>query len=321
MRKVSEMRFLFGLATLVFLGGTSPMLRGESFEYTIFAYPGASVTNVFGINDSGEVIGRGVLSADEAYNKFVYQSGVITPVALSEAPYALPAAITNNGTILYEFGDTFLEVNGTNTTQVVLPSNLVRLRPGASGLNDSGQMVGIYAVSLGPYFYGYILNGSTFETLNVPGSVSGTFPTGINDLGEVVGYYGGLGRQGFLYDGGRYQTISVPGASSTTVDGINNLGEVVGVYPGGGFTEIGGVFSTFSAPAGFEFDNIAINDLGEIAGTLLSESDGTVRVGFVGTPVPTAPTPEPGTIGLVGTGVVALAGVVRRGWGVRVRRS
>jgi hypothetical protein len=65
--------------------------------------------------------------------------------------------------------------------------------------------------------------------------------TGINNLGEVVGYFdetaitGPSGFQvtpilGFTYDDGVYREYSVPGEIETELFGISNAGEVVGYY-------------------------------------------------------------------------------------------
>ncbi len=59
-----------------------------------------------------------------------------------------------------------------------------------------------------------------------------TGPLKINDRRQVVGIY--LDRRGdihgFLWDGGRYKTIDVPGAEATLVLGINDRGQMVGSY-------------------------------------------------------------------------------------------
>ncbi|HLJ92101.1 MAG TPA: hypothetical protein VKU02_02805, partial [Gemmataceae bacterium] len=73
-----------------------------------------------------------------------------------------------------------------------------------------------------------------FTTIDVPGSVQ-TVASGINDAGQVVGYYneagGGRGSQhGFLLSNGLYTTLDVPGAVVTQAMGLNNVGQIVGSY-------------------------------------------------------------------------------------------
>ena len=70
-------------------------------------------------------------------------------------------------------------------------------------------------------------------TLDVPGSLSSsTTADGINDLGQIVGYYQDAARNGhgFLYDQGNYTPLDVPGAYITYATGINASGQIVGYY-------------------------------------------------------------------------------------------
>jgi hypothetical protein len=53
----------------------------------------------------------------------------------------------------------------------------------------------------------------------------------INDSGEVVGIYSiGETEYGFVFSGGTYTTILVPGSDRTQVLGINDSGQLVGDY-------------------------------------------------------------------------------------------
>jgi len=51
------------------------------------------------------------------------------------------------------------------------------------------------------------------ETAFHGGIAPGTSAQGINDFGQVVGSYNG--NTGFLYSGGTYTTLNVPGATHT----------------------------------------------------------------------------------------------------------
>jgi len=112
-----------------------------------------------------------------------------------------------------------------------------------SGMNNSGQMAGMYQDSAGWHSFLRSSDGVTYTTISVPGA-SQTNATGINNLGQVVGSYTvGSGGHGFLR-----------GADGT--------------------------FTTFDAPEAFPYTQpAAINDRGEIVGTTLSA--GPVTYGFV----------------------------------------
>lgn len=88
-------------------------------------------------------------------------------------------------------------------------------------------------------FSGFSYDGSTFTTLNDPisGSFTYTVATGINNVGQIVGYaFNGSSPSNntddsFIYDGLTYTTLHDPDArSSTEASGINDKGEVVGTY-------------------------------------------------------------------------------------------
>lgn len=95
---------------------------------------------------------------------------------------------------------------------------------------------------------------------------------GINNSGQIVGsIYNAVG--GFLYTGGTYTTIDVPGSVQTNIWGINNRGKVSGDYADNVngstylFTYKNGVNKNIDVP-GVSFDQIfGINNRGEIVGT------------------------------------------------------
>jgi probable HAF family extracellular repeat protein len=108
------------------------------------------------------------------------------------------------------------------------------------------------------------------------GAGPGTFASGINDRGQIVGFYidaDGRGH-GFLWDKGRFTPIDVPGAAASTATDINNRGQIVGEYGDDpfvptalhGFLLSGGDFTTFDAPAVPFSTPTSINNAGQIAG-------------------------------------------------------
>jgi probable HAF family extracellular repeat protein len=73
----------------------------------------------------------------------------------------------------------------------------------------------------------------TFETIDAPGAVSGTGARGINDAGQIVGWFSdSVGVHGFLKDGDSFTVIDVPGAFSTVPTGINGHGQIVALGSG-----------------------------------------------------------------------------------------
>lgn len=138
----------------------------------------------------------------------------------------------------------------------------------AVGVNNGGLVVGFYVDSMGAT-HGYLLNAMTLTTLNYPGAVS-TSAFGINNAGWIVGIYTDASnvQHGFVYNGSSWFSVDDPnGVGTTTINGLNDLGQLVGFY---------------------------VNGTGQ-------------TIGFLATPVP-----EPGSLALLGTGMLAALGFLRR---------
>jgi PEP-CTERM motif len=173
----------------------------------------------------------------------------------------------------------------------------------------TGQIAG--TVSGGPGF-----TSPTFTEINslLPVNDNGQ-ATGVNDTGEVVGFYQEGPNSsplfhGFTDIGGSITSFLVPGSVSTQALGVNDLGEIVGDYvdAGGvmhGFLDNGGVFTTLD-PAGSTATTInGINDSGTVVGFYVNADDSTI--GTIGTSVP-----EPATWAMMLLGFVGLGFLGRR---------
>jgi len=97
----------------------------------------------------------------------------------------------------------------------------------------------------------------TFTTIDDPLATAGTGAGGINDAGQIAGYYAvGSAYYGFVTNGGAFSTLGDPLAPNLTVaNGINDAGGIVGRYNTSGstsgihgFLDSGGVFSTIDDP-------------------------------------------------------------------------
>src|SRR5262245_16553476 len=85
-------------------------------------------------------------------------------------------------------------------TTLDVPGASALVGASATGINDSGKIVGWYAS------HGFLLDQSSYTRLDMPGSTGNTIASGINASGQIVGYYGytheDFDVHGFLLDQG-----------------------------------------------------------------------------------------------------------------------
>lgn len=176
--------------------------------YTNISFPGAPYTTwVTGINDQGQIIGTYLLNGQT--NAFLYSGGDYTTLSL---PFPINTPVGYGGL-----------PNGDDVPDF--------------GINDSDEIVGSYADSNGvSHGYVYSLATSTVTELVDISTASqrfggGTVSTGIDNNGDVVGFYylpGCCGWNGFVLHDGVYTAIDT-GITNSTPLGINDQGEIVGI--------------------------------------------------------------------------------------------
>jgi probable HAF family extracellular repeat protein len=170
---------------------------------------------------------------------------------------------------------------------------------GVPGINNLGQVVGSFDDSEGKHVYVFS-NG----VLTIIDALTGASALGINDSGDIVGFLHGC----FVYANGAVTTISVPGGTCVQVSGINDSGQIVGIFDDingeHGFVDTNNLFTTINAPGAFATNAFGINDLGQIVGQYAT----TVAVqGFLASPIP-----EPATMLLLASGL-GLLNALKRG--------
>ena len=201
---------------------------GTNGTYTTLDDPLADGGNTVprGINDLGQIVGY--YYSGGGWKGFLYSGGTNgTYTTLPDDPSAAggpgvaPLAINDSGEIVGYYNDSngnsqaFLYSNGIYTTLVPPGASGIDVDGDgivASGINDAGQVVGWYFDSSG-IEHGFLYSGGTngtYTTLDDPSTtpgttlvgphlIAGTAAGGINDLGQIVGYYHDLsGIRGFL---------------------------------------------------------------------------------------------------------------------------
>jgi Repeat of unknown function (DUF5648) len=263
--------------------------------YRTFSYSPTSNTDPVGITNAGVVYGS--YSEASMSGGFTYSDGSFTALA------TIPAAVSSLGHSIDVGAERDPNV-GAGGPAGLGGSSIV------DGINDLGQTVGYYTFfivgpPIAPSNYdidrGYVHVGSTYTDVVAPpvlapgttiAPFSGTFAKGINNLGQIAGYYNNSpieASHGFLDTNGQFATIDYPGATDTQVDGINNRGDLVGTYSNGsgshGFYYTGGNYTSIDGPSGAQsFTPTGINDQGQIVGHYVDPASGH-DVGFVTDPI------------------------------------
>lgn len=163
----------------------------------------------------------------------------------------------------------FKEVNGKFATIDCALENATDI----FDISNKGKIVGAYSYYGG--VHGFIWEGdsSCFDIV-APEGPSFTEALGVNDDGQVVGFYiDAAGNfQGFSHLSGKYTTISCPGWTSTRAYGINDAGVIVGDVsnstsgPFTAFVYKAGKCSTFNFAKGDPTSAKGINKSGQITG-------------------------------------------------------
>ena len=224
------------------LGLAAPGLASESF--TPFDYSGvlygktkgtATITEAFGINDKGAIVGSFCADLDPAatvpggctapgnapsHGYVASPKGRKLTFTLINFPGAFETevvGINNKGTIVGLYDPTmpvpanadtgkgfycqFPCKNKKDFHSVVYPSSA---STDLQAINSAGDMVGVYSLSPTPPFtdYGLLLSGGTFCSIDIGTAITGAMDTnalGINDEKDVVGSYDdpGTGVTGF----------------------------------------------------------------------------------------------------------------------------
>jgi probable HAF family extracellular repeat protein len=112
----------------------------------------------------------------------------------------------------------------------------------------------------------FLLSGGVYTTFSDPNGA--TLAYDINDSGEIVGYYTNAGNHAFVDNGGTFTTLDGPlGTGNTIAYGINDSGQIVGSYGAHGFLYSGGTYTTLDDPLGTQGTTPqGINDTGQIVG-------------------------------------------------------
>lgn len=278
------------------IGQINAQASPSSYVFKSIDFPDAASTQAFGINERGDVVGAYTDTSGNSHG-FRLGDGNFHSIDFPGAVSTAARGINDAGEVVGVFttsddpngGHGFVLRNG-KFKQVDYPGSA---HSGILGVNEAGDFTGSYDLGDITTGIGYFTRGQQFKSFEVPGSAPlTTGPHGINDEGQVVGFYTDGAdpnvAHGFLLDDGKFTTIDYPGASITGFFGINERGDLIGgctcidgtghglLFSNGQFTIISYPNTTHTRPRG-------INDRGQIVGFYQLAPTGPLE-GFIATP-------------------------------------
>ena len=250
----------------------------QTYTFTTLDVPGQTLTQTTGtpssLNDHDVVVGSTFNSQQSQYQGFAWQAGNFT---LYPSCHILVGINDKGLAVGYaSIGGGYCTVD-THTGQVKSFAVHAHGNLGLQGINQSAAVVATIEGS-NQITRGLLLEGHSTTVLQAPGSANkygGTYPSGINDAGTVVGYYSDTAGvvHGFTALNGSFASFDVPGGTGTYPYVITASGDVGGGFlthgSGGttvGFVRIGGVYSTILPPGATGSYVNGIGPGGEIVG-------------------------------------------------------
>jgi hypothetical protein len=233
LQSVNHQYSLFGTLT----SPSSVCPNYSNFGQATLGIVGADATVLTGINNQHQVVGY-----------FTVGNGLVSFILSNVDPIA-GTAITGS--------------------PVSFPGSLVTY---AQGLNDAGNVVGIYLDSQ-QQVHGFLLQGIAYTSIDFPGAVA-TEALGTNKHGDIVGDYTDTAGtvHGFVLTNGRFLEVDAPFASGLSISAINDSRIVVGTYSSGS------TIASFSGPLGhlqpFSFPQLSPLDVVEYPATFTTYANG-----------------------------------------------
>jgi hypothetical protein len=164
----------------------------------------------------------------------------------------------------------------------------------ANGINDSGEIAGLWYTSGGSNGQGFTLMDGTYTSINYPGS-DYTQVWAINNKGDLGGDYTDASGipHGMIDVGGVFSTVDPPGSIYTYIQGLDDHGNAVGWFCTSnecthkgvgtqGFLYSGGTFTVFNFPGSIATFLQGINDAGVLLGIYVDAAGN--GHGFLATP-------------------------------------
>jgi uncharacterized membrane protein len=249
-------RILLAAALVSVLGGSALAQSNYTYSTIPRSYVGS-------INNKGQMVGYDYINGQQV--GFLLENGVATPLVIDGTPISGAWSINDRGQIAASTDQFACVIDKGQITVVNIPNSYFNY---ALGVNNRNQVCG-FSFGFDFLTHGYVLNLVTGELdfVDHPDAVFGTAITGMNDVGQLVGYYvdADFNFVGFLYAGGVFTTITGPDGGIAYASGINNRGQI-GLTSSNnqGFVLSNGKYTPLGIPG--TVGVTGINDRGQVVG-------------------------------------------------------
>jgi probable HAF family extracellular repeat protein len=207
------------------------------FQTLTIPSPAGTITTPTALNDTGAIVGllQSGTGASIQHTAFLFSGGKFTHFRFPGSHGTFVNDINKQGVIVGSFdipnvgGERSFMVHKGVFKKITLPG-FPDTPSAALGINGLGDILGQFSTD-GFTTVGYLLHQGELTIISFPGAAGGTFPTGINDQGIVVGTYKLIkdGQQhGFMWQNGDFTNVDEPGPDTTVPVKISNKGDIVG---------------------------------------------------------------------------------------------
>jgi len=287
---------------LAVVGCMSTAFAQVKYTFEAVNYPDDTFTQLLGINNGGAIAGYHGASTNKGFT-YSLSSKTFTNENYPNSAQTQVIGINGQGPFktsgfyITQGGATigFTDVAGKFTSVAFpgMPFNQLLSQ------NNVGQAAGYFSTaadgSAPDHAYVYDEIGGVFEEFFIPNSSGGAQATGINNSGEVCGFFvdSKAINHGWVRMGGDFVILNYPDSTGTQALGLNNENQVVGSYTDAAGNSHGFVYNTSAKtwqevndPNGSDSTIVnGINDKGQLVGFYgMTASSQTTSFGFVATP-------------------------------------
>ncbi len=177
------------IGTYSFFGGVHGFIwEGNGSCFDIVDPLGPAETEAWGVNKSGQIVGR-YINSSSIYQGFEYDNGTYTTISCQGWTNTRAYGINDAGVIV---GDVFNSTSGPFSGFTYKSGTCTTFNyPNATstygrGINNKNQITGLYQNSTGTFGFG--AQGSTFVSISYPASTA-TLAYHANDHATVAGFY------------------------------------------------------------------------------------------------------------------------------------